>query len=375
MAQTVFWFSIIFIFYVYLGYPFLLAILFFLRNRPVRKGNVYFRVSFIITAYNEEKRIGEKIENTLKQNYPGEKLEIIVASDCSADGTDMIVKSYESQGVKLVRATERKGKENAQKFAVDIASGEILIFSDVATFLKSDGVLNIVKNFNDSTVGCVSSIDRFIDKDGNISGEGAYVTYEMMLRKLESRVNTLVGLSGSFFAARKDVCHPWATDLQSDFNTLINAIKKGYRGVSDSESIGYYPDLSDEKKEFFRKVRTVVRGIRVFMKSFTMLNPFQYGLFSWQFISHKLCRWIVPFALLFALLSNALIVGFSNYYLYFFVLQTFFYIAAILGLCTHSKILILKIPLFFVMVNLSILLAWYKILKGEYFIKWEPSIR
>jgi hypothetical protein len=221
----------------------------------------------------------------------------------------------------------------------------------------------------------VSSIDRFIDKDGNISGEGAYVTYEMMLRKLESRVNTLVGLSGSFFAARKDVCHPWATDLQSDFNTLINAIKKGYRGVSDSESIGYYPDLSDEKKEFFRKVRTVVRGIRVFMKSFTMLNPFQYGLFSWQFISHKLCRWIVPFALLFALLSNALIVGFSNYYLYFFVLQTFFYIAAILGLCTHSKILILKIPLFFVMVNLSILLAWYKILKGEYFIKWEPSIR
>ena len=194
-------------------------------------------VSYIITAYNEEKRIKEKIENSLGQDYPKEKLEIIVASDCSSDGTDEIVRSFEENGIKLVRAPERKGKENAQKHAVDAANGEILVFSDVATVLKPDGISNIVRNFSDPAIGCVSSEDKFVDKDGNVSGEGAYVKYEMFLRKLESKVNTLVGLSGSFFAARRQVCENWATDLQSDFNTLLNSVKLGLRGISDPNSI------------------------------------------------------------------------------------------------------------------------------------------
>lgn len=224
-----------------------------IRNRPVTKGNIVPNVSFIITAYNEEKRIQEKIEDTLKQDYPKDRIEIIIASDCSDDHTDEIVKSYESQGVRLVRATERLGKEATQKLAIDTAKGEILVFSDVATMLSSNGVKNIVRNFNDPTVGCVSSVDRFVDPDGQISGEGAYVKYEMILRNLEMKVNSLVGLSGSFFAARKVVCQDWATDLQSDFNTLLNSIKIGLRGVSDSESIGYYKNIIDEKRNSIGK--------------------------------------------------------------------------------------------------------------------------
>ena len=212
-------------------------------------------VSFIITAYNEEVRIKQKIENSLAQDYPKDKLEIIIASDCSSDKTDEIVKSFKDKGIKLVRAPERKGKENAQKHAVDAAGGEILVFSDVATILKPNAISNIVDNFKDPAIGCVSSEDKFIDKDGNVSGEGAYVKYEMFLRKLESKVNTLVGLSGSFFAARREVCKNWAIDLQSDFNTLLNSIKLGLKGVSDPKSIGYYENIADEKKEFNRKTR------------------------------------------------------------------------------------------------------------------------
>lgn len=227
MLEVLFWSSILFVFYAYAGYPLLLKAFSSVRSHSVRKGPIAPNVSFIITAYNEEKRIEAKLKNTLEQIYPKEKLEIIVASDCSSDKTDQIVLSHQMSGVRLVRAPERKGKENAQRYAVERASGEILIFSDVATILEPDGVRNIVENFNDETVGCVSSVDRFIDSDGKISGEGAYVKYEMLLRSLESRFNSVVGLSGSFFAARREVCREWAVDLQSDFNTLINSIKIG----------------------------------------------------------------------------------------------------------------------------------------------------
>jgi len=361
--------------YAYFGYPILLFVLsLFIRN-PVKKGEITPFVSFIITAYNEEKHISGKIENTLAQEYPAGKLEILVASDCSVDRTDEIVKSYVSKGVRLVRAKERKGKENAQKLGVDTASGEIVVFSDVATILSPSGVRNIVKSFNDPKVGCVSSVDKFVDKEGKTSGEGAYVKYEMVLRALESRVNTLVGLSGSFFAARKDLCSPWATDLQSDFNTLINSVKKGYRGVCDQDAVGYYSDLTENKQEFRRKVRTIVRGMRVFMRSIPLLNIFRYGLFSWQFCSHKLCRWIVPFAMMAIFVSNSIAAKGSRFYLFFFVLQCLFYVIAGIGVCTQSKRLLLKVPSFFVIVNVSILVAWCKYIKGDTFIKWEPSAR
>jgi len=375
ILESFFWFSVFFIFYAYFGYLIMLGVLSLFFGKPVKKDNITPFVSFIVTAYNEEKRIAGKIENTLTQDYPKDRFEIIVASDCSSDKTDDIVKSYASQAVKLVRAPERGGKENTQKQALDVALGEILVFSDVATILDVFGVRNIVKSFDDPTIGCVSSMDRFLDREGNVSGEGVYVRYEMLLRRLESKVNTLVGLSGSFFAARKTLCSPWATDLQSDFNTLINSVKKGYRGVCDESTIGYYQDLTESKREFSRKVRTVVRGIRVFMRSLPMLNVFKHGLFSWQFFSHKLCRWMVPFAILLAFLSNIFLVGTSPLYVYLLVLQIIFYLLSVAGILTRSQSAVLKIPSFFMMMNLSILFAWSKYANGERYEKWEPSVR
>ena len=388
------------VFYAYFGYPLCLLLISVFKkpnNSKFKIQNSKFpSVSFIITAYNEEVRIKDKIEGSLLQDYPKEKLEIIVASDCSSDRTDDIVKSYENKGVILVRAPERKGKENAQKHAVDASSGGILVFSDVATILKPDGISNIVKNFEDPSIGCVSSEDKFIDNDGNISGEGAYVKYEMLLRKLESKVNTLVGLSGSFFAARRDVCTNWAIDLQSDFNTLLNSIKLGLRGISDPECHGYYKNIADETKEFNRTVRTALTGISALMRNLTLLNPGKYGLFSWQLFSHKICRWLVPFFLISIAVSNAVIVFSSLFYFFTFLLQTVFYSLAynyyrnsrtsselnsklktqnlkfqLIGVIDQLA----KLPYFFVTVNTSILVAWWKYIKGERATFWEPSKR
>ncbi len=379
--------SLFMIFYTYFGYPAILIVISVFKKlnkkhyQPTESSNKIPSVSFIITAYNEEQRIQEKIESSLCLEYPKEKLEIIVASDCSDDNTDEIVKSYQNKGIKLVRAPERKGKENAQKYAVDTSIGEILIFSDTATILKPDGILNIVKNFCDPSIGCVSSEDKFIETDGSVSGEGAYVKYEMFLRKLESRVNTLVGLSGSFFAARRIVCENWATDLQSDFNTLLNSIKHGLIGISDPKSIGYYKNISDEKKEFNRKTRTVLRGISVLMRNLSLLNPFRYKMFAWQLFSHKLCRWLVPFFLIAAFISNSLLIFSSVIFFLLLILQTVFYVLAYLyykketSVYANSLSAIFRLPFFFVTVNFSILCAWWKYFKGERATFWQPSKR
>lgn len=376
--EVLFWVSIGMVAYAYFGYPTFLWLLAHIRPRDLQRGDISPSVTFIIAAYNEEGRIQGKLENTLQLIYPTGKLEILVASDCSSDHTDEIVSCYAGKSIQLIRAPARKGKEAAQKIAVEAATGEILVFSDVATILPKDAIANIVKSFSDPSVGCVSSVDRFIDKDGRISGEGAYVRYEMFLRSLETRVNSLVGLSGSFFAARSEVCkRAWSDNLQSDFNTVLNSIRMGFRGVADPESVGYYMNIADERKEFERKVRTVLRGISVFMRSLPLVNPARFPLFAWQLVSHKLCRWLVPFAMLSALGSNIILAGWSDLYRLLLVFQIAFYAVAIGGLLFRawSRLPIVKLSAFFLLVNVSILQAWARYLSGERLVAWEPSRR
>jgi glycosyltransferase involved in cell wall biosynthesis len=371
-AEVAFWCSVALVFYAYAGYPFALIALTLLWDRPVKKAAITPRVSFVIAAHNEEQRIAEKIRNTLAQDYPPDAMEIIVASDCSTDRTDDLVRSF-GRRVLLVRTRERRGKEAAQHLAVRTAIGKILVFSDCATALAPNAVSAIVMNFADPTVGCVSSIDRLVDADGKASGEGMYVRYEMWLRQLETRVNTLVGLSGSFFAARRDVCRHWASDRQSDFSTLLNAVVMGLRGVLDVDSTGYYRNLADDRREFQRKVRTVVRGIAVLHSNIRMLNPFRHGMFAWQLASHKVCRWLVPFGMIGAAISNVLLIDDSTFYAATFLMQCAFYAAACGGMWTGAPAL--KIPMFFVIANLGVLTAWLRYARGERLATWSPSQR
>jgi hypothetical protein len=371
MTTLVFWSAAALAFYAWAGYPLLLMALAPFVNRTVVKTRVTPPVTFIITAYNEEQRLRAKIENTLAQDYPASRFEVIVASDCSSDGTDGIAREYDR--VRLVRASERRGKEAAQQLALEIASGDIMIFSDVATLLPSGAVSSIVGNFGDPSVGCASSIDRFVDAHGRVSGEGAYVRYEMWLRTLETRVHSLVGLSGSFFAARRDVCRPWPADRQSDFSTALNAVRLGLRAVLDPETAGYYCSIADDRREGGRKARTVVRGLAVLARNVRMLNPFRYGLFAWQLASHKLCRWLVPIAMIAAGGANVFLLADSPVYVATFGVQLAFYAAAALGACTGARVL--RIPSFLLLSHAAILIAWCRFACGERMTYWTPSRR
>ena len=187
MTELLFWSCVGFAAYAYFGYPVAVALVARLRPRLIRREPITPSVSFIITAHNEQTRIESKILNTLAIDYPPDRLEIIVASDCSTDETHAIVGRYAAQGVRLIVSPRRGGKEVAQGLAVTESRGEVLVFSDVATQLEPGGVRAILLPFADATVGCVSSVDRVVDRDGKVTGEGAYVRYEMLLRSLESQ--------------------------------------------------------------------------------------------------------------------------------------------------------------------------------------------
>lgn len=369
--------SLFLIFFSYFGYPMSLKLLTFIKRLQVSKSPYEPNITLIITACNEERRIREKMENTIILDYPREKLQVLVASDGSNDNTNELVKSYEKPGIMLLAFTERRGKEYAQKDAVLHATGDVIIFSDVATMLDPHGLKAIVSNFSDSTIGCVSSVDKVIDRDGKPCGEGFYVRYEMWLRDLESQVNSLVGLSGSFFAARKEVCRDFSGDMQSDFRTVLNSMRLGLRGVSDPESIGYYQDVADNKREFDRKVRTVLRGLTVFFLNTEFLNPLRYGLFSYQYLCHKLLRWLVPLFLVTAFVTNIIIVSNSYLFAILLLLQIIFYSIAIGGWFSKSppSHAALKIPLYFVTVNMAILVAWWRFALGKRMVMWSPSER
>lgn len=377
ILQMFFWLLLLLIFWTYFGYPIMLQLLSIFFAKKIAKQDIHPGVSIVITAYNEELRIRQKIENTLALTYPSEKLEIIVVSDGSTDKTTDIVRLYEAKGVRLLAIPERHGKHYGQGEGIAIANHDIIVFTDATTFLKADAIEKIVRNFADSEIGCVSGLDVIQSDGANVPGEGIYVKYEMKLRTLENTVGSLVGVSGCFFAVRKHLCDDWIVSLSNDFYIPIVAYMKGYRTVLEKEAIGYYEVLHEPQKEFFRKVRTVVHGLEVLFKFKSILNPLKYGMYSFQMLSHKLSRWLVPLYLILLLGINFLLVEHSIYYLITMILQVVFYLLALLAFLVtkFKKIILFRIPFFFVMVNFSILVAWWKYMRGEEYILWEPTKR
>jgi len=365
--------------YSYFLYPLILIL------APARKTRVsgasgtmdYPALSLIITAHNEEGRIHEKLENSLLIDYPDDLFEIIVASDCSSDATDSIVESFGDRGVRLVRADDRKGKEYAQLCAIRKAGGEILVFSDVSTRIPAEALRVLALQFEDPRIGAVSSEDRFISKDGRVVGEGAYVKYEMWLRRLESGRAGLVGLSGSFFAARREVCEEWDIYSPSDFNTALNCAKKGLVAITCPEVVGIYSDVKDPGLEYRRKIRTVVRGMTAISRHPVVLNPFRMGSFAFQVWSHKIMRWGVPWFLLLFAISTLALAGEGLVYQVAFWLQVIFYGVAAIGWLSGilRRNTAVRIIFFFVQTNLALAYALLSFLAGKRMTVWTPSQR
>jgi cellulose synthase/poly-beta-1,6-N-acetylglucosamine synthase-like glycosyltransferase len=380
--EIVFITSIALLAYTYVGYSVLVLLLSRALPHPVHMAEIRPTISVIIAAYNEERDIARKIENTLALDYPREKLEIIVASDCSTDGTDEIVKGYADRGVILHRRPERIGKSAAQNQAMRFSKGSVLVFSDATTMYERDTLEKIVRSFADPDVGCVAGRLVYVNgspADGSSTavdkGCRSYWGYEVFLKECESRIGSLIGVSGCLYAVRRSSYARIALDMSSDFVIATVIHLQGMRTVYDAEAVSTENTNKRGKDEFRMRVRVIEQTMSALHRYREVLNPFRHGIYALQMISHKVMRYAAPLFMATLYVSNLFLINESEFYRLTFFAQSAFYLAALVGLaCDRGGIKIgpLALPYYFALANAASVVAFAKFMRGEAHVTWEP---
>ena len=377
MAEAVFWGAIAIVVYVYAGYPCVIFLLARLRPRPVGKDPRHQpSVSFIVAAYNEGPVIAGKLANTLALDYPGERLEIIVASDGSTDATEEVVRTRFGGRVRLLAMGGRHGKTIAQNRAVAAATGEIVVFSDATTVYRADSLRALVANFADPDVGCVTGTVAYgTESEATVDqGRAAYWNYESFLRRNESLFWSVLGASGCVYALRRRLYTPLDADVISDVAQAIRTVEQGYRAVVEDAAVVFEPTESRSiREELQRRTRVITRGLRVKfrLRRFFLRHPW----FLIQVLSHRVLRWAVPFLLIVALLANGLLLDRPLYRALFVGQLALYGVAALAYVLERRNVRPrgLVIPLYFCIVNLAPLLAVRALLRGEKQVTWETG--
>ena len=377
LLELGFWLAIIAILYTYIGYPLLLFVLNRFRSRPVQRAPYLPTVTVIITAYNEERDLPAKLENTLSLNYDPERLEVIVASDCSSDRTDEIVNSLASESVILYRQSERLGKTAAQNAAVELARGEVILFSDATTLYEPDVLKKMVPSFADPTVGCVAGKLIYVDSQNSSIGHGArsYWGYETFLKQLESNVCSLIGASGCLYAVRRSAYVPLYNEACSDFIIATKMVEQGLRAVYEPGALCWEQTNQAAKKELKMRVRVITQTYTDLWRHRAMLNPLRSGFYAVQLISHKIFRYLIPVFMIVLLVTSAVLATGSFFFAVVLAAQLFMY--GVIGLCwvlssfgVNSRVVAL--PTYFFLANLAAIIAFYKFVRGERYARWEP---
>ena len=376
-AGIIFWLSAAALFYAYVGYPLLLVMVSSLRGRAVKRGDLTPTVSVIITAYNEERDLAAKLENTLALDYDRTKLEVIVATDCSTDRTDEIAREFAPRGVRLHRQSVRLGKTAAQNAAIEQAKGEIILFSDATTLYQPDVLRVMSRSFADPAVGCVAGRLIYVDPAQSSVGRGArsYWGYETFLKRHESHVGSLIGASGCLYAVRRSAYVPLYNEACSDFLIATKMVEQGLRAVYEPEAVCTEETNSRTDRELRMRVRVITQTFTDLWRHRSMMNPARSGFYAIQLLSHKVVRYLVPFFLILLLVASILLAPGSIFYAALLFAQIVFYATAALSCVleyfgVHSRLL--SLPQYFVLANLASLVAFYKFLSGERYARWEP---
>lgn len=376
-AQLLFWSALVLLAYVYVGYPLLAYLVSVAFPRTVARAENEPTVTVLITAFNEEAAIAEKIENTLAIEYPSEKLEILIASDGSTDRTDEIVRSFAGRGVRLFRQEGRVGKTETQNNAVREASGDIILFSDATTEYGPDVLRRLLPAFADEGVGCVAGRLIYVDKAGSSVGSGAksYWNYETFLKRSESAACSLIGASGCIYAVRRSAYEPMYREACSDFLICTELYRKGLRSVFEPDAV--CTELTNHRTdaELSMRVRVISQTLTDLWRNRDMLNPAKSGFYAIELISHKCLRYAVPLMLVALLLANVALAVSPGVFRIILAVQVMFYVAALAGWITErfgQRMSLLAIPQYFVLANLASVIAFYRFVGGERVVTWEP---
>jgi cellulose synthase/poly-beta-1,6-N-acetylglucosamine synthase-like glycosyltransferase len=378
--ESLFWLSVALVIYIYAGYPLVIALLSRLR-RPVQTESCPLPfVSILIAAYNEEREIEATLRNKLALDYPRDKYEIIVVSDESTDATDHIVQQVAATAdvpVKLIRQQPRQGKTAGLNLAVPQAKGEIIVFSDANSIYAADALRLLVGNFNAPAVGYVTGKMVYTNPDGSLVGDGcsSYMKYENWLRGLESRMGSLVGVDGGIDAMRRSLYQPLAADQLPDFVQPLKVVEQGYRVVYEPQALLKEAALSDAGREYPMRVRVTLRALWALHDMRVLLNPFRFGIYAFQLLSHKLLRYLAFIPVILAFVLNALLLAEGALYVVLFAMQLFFYLLALRGMFTAqrpSSPFYVSLPYYFSLLNLACMHACWRYLKGEKQLLWTP---
>ena len=379
-ALWVFWSSIAFLVYAYGGFALLVGAVGMWQRRSVRKLPITPTVCVIIAAYNEEKVIAERLENALALDYPKDRLQILVASDGSTDGTEEIVSSYAARGV-LLLSLPRRGKIRTLNAAVARATGKILVFTDANIMCRRDALRALVANFADPRVGGVAGHTTYtLDPDSESSsyGERLYWRYDTWLKKLESQTGSIVSAHGGLYAIRRVLFRPIPDGaVTDDFAISTAVVVQGYRLVFEPQALATEVAVPESQREFRRRVRLMTRGLRgVFLRR-RLLNPLRFGFYSIVLASHKLARRLVPASL--AILAVASLAAWPHGRIYQFAVlaQVVFYGMASVGYLLRrsrvGRIRLLYIPFYYCMANVACSVAWVHALRGRRIEVWQPQ--
>ncbi|HEX6996413.1 MAG TPA: glycosyltransferase family 2 protein [Gammaproteobacteria bacterium] len=376
--EIAFWVLSATVVYVYAGYPLLLVCLrAVLKRKPVRTGAVEPDVTLVISAYNEAAVIEGKIRNSLELDYPRDRLDVLVVSDASDDGTDEIVAGFAERGVRLIRMPERGGKTLGLNEAVKQARGEIVVFSDANALYRRDAIRMLVRNFADPAVGAAVGESTYSPATNDSEqSESSYWRYETAIKRLESELGSVVGGDGAIYAIRKSCYRPMPADALSDFVNPLQIVEQGYRCVYEPAAVSVEEAAGSFDKEFRRKVRIVNRAWRAMVRLKHLLNPFRYGVFSLQLLSHKVLRWLVPVFLLALLAVNVAVARTHVLYAAALGLQAAFYLLAATGYLLRRSARLpffVSIPFYFCLVNFASLRGVVEAYRGKLYTTWTPA--
>jgi len=314
--EVIFWVSVGIIVYVYAGYPLILRGLTLVLHPPWKSDDDYEpMVSLVIAAHNEECVLREKLDNSLTLDYTKDRLEVVVASDGSADGTNNIARAYAGRGVVLHEIVPRGGKTRALNLVIPKTCGEILILSDANTMYRADAIRKLVRHFVDPSVGAVSGDVRLVNAAETHAGsEGLYYRYERWLQSLESSIGSIIGADGAMYAIRRE-CYraPSNSIVLDDFVISMTVARLGYRVLYDSQAVAFEQGTRSSGEEFRRKVRIVAGGVQALAMG-EGLPKIRQPVLMFKYLSHKFLRWLVPCFLLFSFVSSVFLLNKSVYF-------------------------------------------------------------
>ncbi|MFV1982144.1 MAG: glycosyltransferase family 2 protein [Thiohalomonadales bacterium] len=375
MSVYIFWSSLAFIVYTYFGYPILIWLL--SRTRKITSVDIndeftWPEISIVIPVYNEKNNINKKIENLLSLDYPSDKLTIVLVSDGSDDGTEEFYSTDDR--IIFISYKERQGKPTALNLAVEKITTEIVVFTDIRQTLDSKALKYLVKRLVSPKIGAVSGELCHQESASNVGKNvGLYWLYEKWIRKSESRFNSTAGVTGALYAIHTKNYHQLRKDtLLDDFEVPMHILKKKLRVVLESQAKIYDASQEDIVGEKNRKIRTLTGNFQSFVWNKWLFIPWENPII-FQFLSHKVFRLLVPYAMLATLISSY--VANEVFYIVMFGGQVLFYLVGYLGGVSKKlrNIKFISIIVVFIGLNVSAVMALKQFLNGKVKVQWDKT--